>query len=57
MTVTTLNRRITFALILIILLLAMTIASLPVLGSSTSNSAPFDFTGNHLNIGPVDAAA
>lgn len=57
MTVMTLNRRITFALVLIVLLLAMTIAFLPVLGSGTSNSAPLDFTGNHLNIGPVDAAA
>ena len=57
MTVMTLNRRITFALVLIVLLLAITIAFLPVLGSSTSNNGPLDFTENHLNIGPVDAAA
>ncbi len=57
MTVMTLNRRITFALVLIVLLLAMTIAFLPVLGSSTSNNAPNDFTQNHLNIGTIDLAA
>ena len=56
MTVMTLNRRITFALVLIALLLAMTIALLPVQGSSTFNNAPLDFTGNHLNISTVDFA-
>lgn len=56
MTVITLNRRITFALVLIVLLIALTIALLPVLGSSTSNNTPLDFTGNHLNISTVDFA-
>lgn len=56
MAVTTLNRRITFALVLIVLLLAMTIAFLPVLGSSVSINVPLDFTGEHLNIGPLDAS-
>ncbi len=55
MTVMTLNRRKTFALVLFVLLLAMTIAFLPVLGSSISNNAPIDFTQIHLNIGTLDA--